>query len=537
MANETKVNLSIYLAKGVVEEPDENVKNVGVLNKSTLDLGQNCQATLYIRRNTSNAPKWAPFFQDYVDLSVFGQNSSTGAVLSIPWQQRTFLLSFGQGWHIIDSATIEMEFGLRAALNILDPKSIRSIDRSTLEAQPTQLREQSGRATEIQYFGIDVERDLLRAVTGMPADDYFGDRISGLDSIHLNLAIDLVDVPELLGKLMTAYQSDRYKEGPFSWIDHIGQIRDPVRVEALNGKLVESINRREVERIWMAVPEIIDWNRVTGFRYSMGKRSPRVYDVRVLDFLETLKNREVTQSNLMQRKIYCVDADDQSVFERPAYYYLYAEIEENNDIALLNNGKWYQVERNYVDRINKKFNSISRYDRALPNYDDESEGAYNSRVANSDLGQYVLMDTALAYVPGAASGVEVCDLYRSEREFIHVKRYSGSSVLSHLFNQGLVSGELFRMDSTYRGIVNDKLPEDHKIADPEESPLPSEYRIVYAVISESNDPLTIPFFSKISLKNCISRLEAMGFTVMLAKVSVQQRRKVLQSYARGPDKI
>jgi len=502
-----------------------------------LDLRQNCQATLYVRQQTSNAPKWVAFFQDFVDASAFGQNSSTGAVLSIPWQQRTFLISFGQGWHNIDSAKIETEFGLRTALNILDPTNIRSIDRSTLEVQPTQLREQSGRATEVQYFGIDVERDLLRAVTGKPAEEYFGSLVSGLDSIHLSLEIDPVNLPDLLGRLLLAYRSDEYKNGPFRWIDHIGQIRDPELIEDLDNQLIDSINCREVDKIWMSVPEIIDWNRVVGFRYSMGRSAPRVYDVRVLDFLETFRNQEVTQEKLMQRKIYCVDADDNPVLDRPAYYYLYAEVERNNEVCLLNNGKWYQVERNYADTINQKFDAIIRYDKQLPNYDDESEGGYNSRVAKDDPGQYVLMDTNLAYVPGAASGVEVCDLYRNEREFIHVKRYGGSSVLSHLFNQGLVSGELFRMDVGYRSIVNEKLPEDRKIGDPEKPPLPGDYRVVYAVISESSEALSVPFFSKISLKNCITRLESMGFTAMIAKISVEEKRKMLKTYAPGTDKI
>lgn len=537
MVDEPKVDLSIYLAKEGDRNPDENIKNVDSLKKAALNVGHNCQATLYIRRHHSNPPKWAAFFHDFVDASDFGRNSSTGAVLSIPWQQRTFLVAFGQGWHNIDSARIETEFGLRTALNILDPTSIRSIDKSTLEAQPTHLREQSGRATEVQYFGIDVERDLLRAVTGKPNDEYFGNRVSGLDSIHLSLDIDPEDLPELLGRLLVAYRSDTYKTGAFSWIDHIGLIRDTEVAQKLDNLLVDRINLRDIDKIWLSVPEIIDWNRVVGFRYSMGKRAPRVYDVRILDFLETFKDGEVSQADLMRRKIYCVDADDNPVLDRPAYYYLYAEVERNNEVCLLNNGKWYRVETNYADTINHTFDSIQPYDKDLPFYNDESEGAYNERVANSDLGSYVLMDKDLAYVPGAASGVEICDLYRNEREFIHVKRYGGSSVLSHLFNQGLVSGELFRMDPVYRNIVNDKLPADRKIADPAASPSAGEYRVIYAIISESPDPLSVPFFSKISLKNCVTRLEAMGFSAMLAKISVEEQRKLLKIYAAGPEKI
>ena len=537
MPDDPKIDLSIYLAKGGIADPDTNIKHAGRLSKSTLDLNDNCQATLYVRRQNSNPPKWATFFQDFVDTATFGRNSSTGAILSIPWQQRTFLISFGQGWHNVDSSRIETEFGLRTALNLLDPASIRSIDKSTLEAQPKQQREQSGRATEVQNFGIDVERDLLRAVTGKPTDEYFGARISGLDSIHLTLDIDPEDLPEVLAKLLSAYQSEEYKNGPFSWIDHIGQIRDTEVIAELDRALIEDINRLEIDKIWLSVPEIIDWNRVMGFRYSLGKRAPRVYDVRVPEFLETFKEGKITEADLMRRKIYCVDADDKPVLDRPAYFYLYAEKERNNEVCLLNNGKWYRVESNYADTINKNFDAIARYDRDLPSYNDESEGAYNSRVANDTPAEYVLMDKELAYIPGAASGIEICDLYRNVKEFIHVKRYGGSSVLSHLFNQGLVSGELFRMDMAYREIVNDRLPEDRKIADPSQSPLSGEFRVVYAIVSESDEPLSVPFFSKISLKNSVSRLEAMGFTTMLAKISVDQQRKLRKTYASSPDNI
>ena len=399
------------------------------------------------------------------------------------------------------------------------------------------MREQSGRATEVQYFGIDVERDLLRAITGKPADEYFGARVSGLDSIHLNLDVEPDDLPELVGALLVAYQSETYKTGPFSWIDHIGQIRDTEVAQSLDSMLIDRINRQEIDKIWLSVPEIIDWNRVSGFRYSLGKRAPRVYDVRVPDFLETFKGGKVTQSDLMRRKIYCVDADDRPVLDRPAYYFLYAEIEKDGETCLLNNGKWYRVESHYADTINQNFNSIPRYDKDMPPYSDESEGAYNDRVAKGNPAEYTLMDKKLAYIAGAASGVEVCDLYRVENEFIHVKRYGGSSVLSHLFNQGLVSGELFKMDIEYRTIVNDKLPAGLKVADPSDPPAPGACRVIYAIISESDEPLSVPFFSKISLKNAVSRLQAMGFEAMLAKVSVDQQWKITKKYAPVPDKI
>ncbi|MGH7870825.1 MAG: TIGR04141 family sporadically distributed protein, partial [Candidatus Binatia bacterium] len=58
---------------------------------------------------------------------------------------------------------------------------------------------------------------------------------------------------------------------------------------------------------------------------------------------------------------------------------------------------------------------------------------------------------------------------------------------------------------------------------------PGGYRVVFAIISESANPLSLPFFSKISLKQTLNRLEAIGFVVMLAKISVSDAKKKKQS--------
>lgn len=532
-----KTDFSVYLAKEGIDDPVQPVKQPESLKRFDLELTHDCHAVLFVRHATKNPPRWSPFFQGFVDLAEFGQNSSTGAVLSLPVGERIVLVTFGQGWHCVDSMYIESNFGLKVALNALDPKSIRSIDRSSLEAQPRQLREQSGRATEIQYFGIDIERDLLRAVTGTPKADGLGSRISGMDAVRLSLEVDLVALPETLENILVAYRSDEYKSGPFSWIDHIGQIRDRALCAELDHNLLAKLNAKEFDAIWLNVPEIIDWNRVAGFRYSMSRRAPRVYDIRIPEFLEFLNKDEITLTDLTRRKIACVDSEDLPVLERPAYQFVYAELATDDGIYLLNNGKWYRVQDDYVATVNASFAAISPYDGKLPEYADETEGDYNKRVAAANADEFVLLDTDLVYLPGAASPVEACDLYRKNREFIHVKRYGGSSVLSHLFNQGLVSGELFQMDNRYRELVDEKLPVDQKIDNTSKRPGPHEYRIVYAVISESDDPLVIPFFSKISLKHCMSRLEAMGFDVMLAKVSVAEKTKRLKKYAPAPNKI
>lgn len=181
--------------------------------------------------------------------------------------------------------------------------------------------------------------------------------------------------------------------------------------------------------------------------------------------------------------------------------------------------------------INKSYMDIPRYKKALPKFEheDKTEERYNKRVAQSS-NEFALLDRDNVYLPGAVSAIEPCDLYRNPREFIHVKRYGGSSLLSHLFNQGLVSGELFKTEKVFRQKVNEKLPDTHKIANAEAQPKDNEYTIVYAIISEYEEDLSIPFFSKISLRHAVNRLAAIGFQVEIAKIAVSDDAKVIKVY-------
>jgi uncharacterized protein (TIGR04141 family) len=91
-----------------------------------------------------------------------------------------------------------------------------------------------------------------------------------------------------------------------------------------------------------------------------------------------------------------------------------------------------------------------------------------------------------------------------------------------------VSAELFKSDVRFRKELNTRLPSQHKITNIEEVPSPNEYKVVYAVISKYEEDLSIPFFSKISLRHAVNRPTTLGYKVELAKVGVSPIKKVLQ---------
>jgi len=521
-------DLNVYLLKTGTKTSDA-IKTKGLKN-AEVSVGGKPIGTLYAKHVYSNAPRWARFFEDVVPATLFGKNASTGALLAIPLNERMFVLTFGQGRHCLESEYIEMDFGLKVTLNLVDENSLRTIDKASFETHPRQSREQAGRATQFQYFEVDVERDLLRAVTGVPLDPDWGQRISGMDSLKLSLDTNLQDLPSVLARLLKAYSGEAYKTKGFSFVDHIRPVRDSSLIDALDNHLIARIKASKTDNLWLSVPEIIDWDRAVGFKYSTSPKAPKVYDVRLEELLESLGDNGITKEILLRRKIFCVDSDDLPVFDKPAYYYVYAEIPHDGKTYLLNGGKWYLVDIDFVQQINEYYKAVPRYQKPIPDFthDDQTEGRYNERVSKQNSTEFSLLDKKNISLPGAVSPVEPCDLYRKPKEFIHVKRYGGSSLLSHLFNQGIVSGELFKREALFRKEVNMRLPAAHKISNIEDLPKATEYKIIFAIVSEHDEELSIPFFSKITLRHAVNRLTAIGFSVELAKISVDELVKKIK---------
>lgn len=212
---------------------------------------------------------------------------------------------------------------------------------------------------------------------------------------------------------------------------------------------------------------------------------------------------------------------DDAIHSWKVYNCLYCEIDDGEQIHILSNGKWYQIESDFAKQVFNSFDSFKKQttERILPECNQkEHEDKYNERVAN-ELSNICNMDRKTVNYGGANQKIEFCDLFTKDKKLIHVKHYGASSVLSHLFSQGLVSGELFLSDQEFRNKLNNKLPDGYKLENTTDKPKSSEYEVVFAIISKSEKDLDIPFFSKVNVRNTKSRLEAFGYKVSLLKIS------------------
>jgi len=505
-----------------VNRPDKALRDPGKLKLIEIHAGAVKLGDLYVQSPRAHPPAWGNFFKGYIDLGALGHVSTSAAVLLTTARRRLFAITFGHGRHLLEPSACEERFGIRVVLNSIDEHGLRSIDKKTFDAISTHSRVQSSREAGAPDFGLDVELDLLRAATGTPKSEEFGKRLSGMDSLHAAVRVDVSNLRDLLSGYFDRFEDESYRKS-FPWVDHIAEVSNKLTIAALDGSLVDGI-RANSPRCWLAVPEIVDWASIKGFRYGSGSRKPEYHDLHLPDFLATAGDvSALTPEVLRKRYANAIDLSDHPLHRWSVYHCLYCELEHIGDSYLLTGGKWYRVSRDFVDTVNSYVRSLPRFSRSLPEYVDSSEADYCQRVANELPNQFALMDRKTIAIGGAYNKIEFCDLFTNRGDMIHIKRYAASSVLSHLFSQGVVSGEAFRSDRAFREAVNSHLPAAYRISSPERAPNPSVYQVVFAVVSDVPDDLSLPFFSRVNLKHAATRLQAYGYRTALAKIQVADR--------------
>ena len=179
--------------------------------------------------------------------------------------------------------------------------------------------------------------------------------MTGTDSLSVSVRMDLSDLPFLLKSYKEKYEQD-LSQTDYEWVNNISAVKSSsALVATLEDRLIEKFKNEDYSNIWLAVPEIIDWNLVSGFMYTGGKEILN-HDINLQGFRFTLNGEPVNIDLLKRRRVYCADADHKQVFKNWSIYKcLYAEIDHDGKKFILNDGKWFNVSVNFVERTNSEF--------------------------------------------------------------------------------------------------------------------------------------------------------------------------------------
>ena len=516
--------LTIFLLKESVASFGEAILDASKLTRHELVPGMGLAGCLYVKVPKTRQSSWRAFVEPAIGTALeHCVSSSASAVLVVLVDERYLAITFGHGRFLLNLDLAEHNFGLRVVLNAVNPNQLQSVDSKVIEDQTMLTRRQISTDAPLESFGLDISRDLLRAVGGRPRDATFAVRVAGAQALALAARITISGLAETCKKAIKLYAATSYKKR-FSWIDDLKPVQDASLVGALDAQLASELRANLSPAAHLAAPELVDWSDSGGFQFvGPGRRSKETMpDLELGEYLTKLgaKRSKLQPAMLRQHAVLMIgQSNDQELHRWSVYKCLVAEVLHAGSQYVLTGGEWYVVSNGLVGRVDRFLAELKAPATALPAaIRGESEEKYNARAARGNTG-LALLDRKLVKAELAATTIEACDLLSSAREFFHVKISSRSSTLSHLLAQGIVGAESFVSDEGFRRALRKHLKRIRKsmvALVPIKRPKASKYVIVYAIIGDTSREL--PFFTKLHLMQTGRRLLDLGFRVALQRV-------------------
>lgn len=522
--------LSIYLHKKEINGFDNCIKEKALINSTVHQVKQGIgmQGKVYIHETVTNIPEWkeviSKITNEKVDISA---NAANKAVVVFWHKKRYFSVVYGYGRSMLADSTIERNFGLIVAANLISPKKLKSLNSMTIEDTIVDTQKQSISYSSQDDFQINQNKEILKSVSGSPNLESTASFLVGTDSLTATRKMNINNIKESIDFYYKAFKRKDYIKNGFKWLDNIKRVKDKTKVESLNEKLVMDI-QSTISSVVIGPNRIVDWENIVGFYFSgLGKVKEENINIS-LDYetyIKKLKNTKVNILDKLKRDTIKAKTDHESDFiVSKVYDGIIFETFFESSKYLLCYGDWYEIDKEFYKDIKEKISSCPICELSLPKCKNkESEGDYNLRISESD-DEYALLDKKNYSIPGyGRSSVEPCDILTRDKQLIHIKKGGSSSTLSHLFSQGTVSARIISSDKDMRRHINKNVKAKFGSRFLKMSDINSDYEVVYAIIDHRNEPLfdILPFFSLVNLSHAIDQLSSMNFKYSIMKIGVK----------------
>lgn len=494
---------------------------------------------IYIHEKTKNFPSWKGQLEKIAEDGniEIEENVSNKAIVVVKYKENYFSLTYGRGKSIIDDDKIVRNFGLKVSANLIEPNKIKSLNSFSIGEAIILNNKQASILSSQDQMQVDKEKEILKSIAGSPKDDSIAKFLYGSDSLNITVNYDITGLKNLIEDYYNAYNKDHYKVNGFEWIDNIKNVKNKETKNTLNQQLVKAIVLGDFDSIVVSPNEIIDWGDAEKYIVNgIGEDNEfSIYDTKFLKYFRYIK--ESSDVKIID-KFRC----DKIIgkLKRDKIKIKYISSEEKIDIAniykclvfetiiegrkfVLCFGEWYEVNKRYYNNIKEKIGKISISSLRFPPFKKgEKEENYNERVSNENP-KYILMDQK-NYQPKeyGKSKIEICDIFTSDNELVHVKIAKGSSSFSHLFAQGLVSAKLLANDNNVIDFINKSIYEKNTFDTLNRDKSNEDFEIVYAIIDSRNKSMDeiIPFFSMINLVQVTENLSSMGYNFSITRIPV-----------------
>lgn len=510
------MRITYYLFKTSVKSFDEVWKDGAPKSgyeKLTLKPSIDYDAEAYLQADKPGTPDWLGLIRPHAVLpKPEPLNRSSSLVLLLKTDGRVFAVTFGHGFTAIARSKLEADFGLKVTLNTVNPKKLRSVQARNID--PTTVSKQLvvNQDSGLSVFDVDFYQDLLWKLEGIPEDKDFGKRVSGADACYLTAETDLPSLDDICSKLLKAYRSTRYSQH-FSFIDQIRPIREDGLIATLEGKLLNALIAGDMDGLGFALPDISAYEKIDHYVAHRRRWASDFDDLNANAIISKFNAENAGATDHLDIQIDARDDEGKDVHSFPVRECAVFQTTYKGKVYILTLGRWYAVSANYAAQVDEQLQHLNVIGQRgfLPDLVGRTtEGEYNEDAANGR--NLILMDKNLVRPAGATSGIEVCDLFSADREFVHVKKHTRSATLSHLLAQGTVSARLFIDDRGYRESFRAALPRTARsLVDPDRVEA-GRFSAVYAISAPRtySMPDDLPFFTKVNLLFHCRELQRMG---------------------------
>ncbi len=525
------------------ELPDIHTFESSEMPQSSIDIQE---WEMFSFHPKSKPPKWGYVFEDIADLPDELMNKTGGTLLFIKVSDRWFVLTFGASRYYIDNRHIEMDFGIRAIINMLHDDEVKYREGMNV----ANLTRDASQATFNTSFRALAEGDRVELVKAISGSMGMGN-VSG--SISLKFVSE--NTPSDLGLEIEAayslYRSSAYQSTAFAVIDQLMPVRDVALTELLDDTLISLLSARNTD-LEIALPELIDHNKDISYVRFMGMGIldiPSFPDATITDYYNLLdqESLSLTVEEVKKHRIEARSSDGSFVNGGSIYKCILGTVDlhpnNSQERYVINEGKWYRVDQNFKQKIDNFFlqsrstaldnefskplcTSVVGAKKKTTTSGYEAELVYNTRIAKKH--NFVLMDQNLIKVPGEPGrGFEICDLFDlSGKRLIHVKKSSrSSSVLSHFFSQGVEPLSYLLSDKNYFNDVCEELKKNSSGAVSSSNFSQSDLKnyTVHFVIADTkrhNGVFNIPFFSRITFYDRAKNLRSLVNNVTMSFIEL-----------------
>lgn len=402
------------------------------------------------------------------------------AVLVLKVNGDFFAVSFSRGIYLIQNKYIDYDFGYEAIKYFIDNKNISSYSRTELGENLINI---DGRSLEnIPPYKISKEEELsaLNSISGK--NPYIGS-ITGKNSLSVRIKGDFHDQIISILKYISNVTSSEIKKLNIN--NNLERIKDSQLIRKLDDYLVKDIqNCVDLYLIDRSLKEkdikqfnlnflIQEPESFKGYSFTGINRNNKLFDyINIKYYLESLCNILVVKNKIddkeyilskFKRDRIVINSDKPSL-EETIYKALLIEYALNNENlnAILINGNWYYLDKDYYNRINKSINECIFYSN---NYlsdnisfidqkkSSPSEADYNRDLADSidglvldrNLYRFDQIKDRTSFM--GYSSIEPCDVIKYDEKtnkiyMIHVKINKRGAGISHLSNQAKISTEV-----------------------------------------------------------------------------------------------